>query len=335
MTGTPEIKKLSSLLLTNASDQTEVEKILNEIQLHFQEATDISGFDNKLEHLAAIPTAKGKALGLNHAAQCLLDYKRTVKFLQAIVIAIKEKQKKNPGKMIQIFYAGCGPYAPFVTLVAPHFDSSEIKFSLLEINKTSLESAKKLIHSLELADYIDEFYLADAVTFKVPNPDTFDMLISETLDAVLYRECYVPILFNMLPQFDAAITLIPENVRLNLKFVPDPEKNAGETETLQEYDAGRILDVREAVSSHTTGIEIPGQLPAKLFNLVSMDRYKSVLIDTEVHVCDDIWLHRGESSLTLPLEMKLEHPFEDSALVFTYQIDPEIELKYELQHINE
>ncbi|NMH86745.1 SAM-dependent methyltransferase [Flavivirga algicola] len=326
-----DIKKLSFSLLKEPYNQTEIEKSVNEIYVLFQKITEITDFDTKIEYLAAVPTAKGKALGLNHAAQCLLDYKRTVKFLKAVVMAIQEKQKAYPDELINIFYAGCGPYAPFVTLVAPLFSSNNVQFSLLEINKNSLESAKKLIESLELSNYIKATYLADAVTFKVPNPDIFHILISETLDALLYRECYVPIVFNLLPQFDKNIALIPENVCLNLTF----KKNSSEETThatagYQEHKAGKILDVREAVSNHNSGTSIPSHLPDKEFDLKSMGDYHSILIDTEVHIHNNIKLFRGESSLTLPFEMTLEPPFKDNAIIFTYHMEHHIELKYRL-----
>ena len=54
-------------------------------------------------------------------------------FLKAMVMAIKEKQQKHPDKTINIFYAGCGPYAPFVTLIAPLFSPKKIQFSLVHL----------------------------------------------------------------------------------------------------------------------------------------------------------------------------------------------------------
>lgn len=327
-----DIKKLASSLLANSSNQIEIEKNINLIYSIFQKVTDITGFEPKLEYLAAIPTTKGKALGLNHAAQCLLDYKRTIKFVQAIVTVIQEKQKEYPREIINIFYAGCGPYAPFLTLVAPLFKSDQIQFSLLEINKNSLESAKKLIKSLELSNYVQETYLADAVNFKVPNPDRFHILISETLDALLYRECYVPILFNMLPQFNTNIILIPENVCLNLTFFNCSEgKKHSEIDDYKEYNAGEIIDVRASVSTHKDGTNIPSQLPDKTFDLKLMHNYKGIRIDTDVHIYNDIWLSRGESSLSLPFEMELEQCEANKVIIFTYHMENDIELKYELQ----
>jgi len=318
------IKTLVQSLLENTSDQTAVEKHINNIHKHFQHLTEITGYDAKLQHMAAIPTAKGKALGLNHAAQCLLDYKRTVKFMTAVITAIRERQKTQEG-VIKIFYAGCGPYAPFISLIAPLFSSEEIQFSLLEINPNSLESAKRLIQGLELTSYVQEYYLADAVTFKVPHPERYHILISETLDAVLYRECYVPILFNLLPQFDPNLTLIPENVKIHLSLSKGSMRDADH----QEKEITTIIDVRQAVSQHAD-TQMLSQLPDKRIDVktLDIDQYTHAILDTEVLVFNDIRLSRNESSLTLPQQLELEQPFNFKSIVFTYVLEPEIELRF-------
>lgn len=318
------IQKLTSSIFENAIDEVEVVKRLDEIHGYFQQITEITGSDFVIEHMAAIPTARGKALGLNFAAQCLLDYKRTTKFLKAIVAAIKEKQKAHPGELIKICYAGCGPYAPFVTLIAPLFQPEEIQFTVLEINKNSVKSAKKLIEGLKLSNYVNEIYTADAVTFQVPNSKSFHILISETLDAVLYRECYVPILFNLLPQFNRDITLIPENVILHLSFL---DKVANST-NYKENEGKSILNVRESVATFSNSENIPSQLPEVKVDLTSLNtNCEKMIIDTKVHVYNDIWLSRNESSLTIPLEIVLEQPLDKKEIIFTYFIAPEIELK--------
>ena len=319
-----EIRKLTSSLLNDSISQVDAEKSINKIHAHFQQITQITGYDFQIEHMAAIAAAKGKALGLNFAAQCLLDYTRTVKFLRAIVSAILERQKKQPGKLINLFYAGCGPYAPFITLVAPLFQPDEVQFSLLEINKNAVASAKKLIDALKLSNYIKDFYTADAVTFKVPNSDSFDILISETLDALLYRECYVPILFNLLPQFNKDIVLIPENVVIHLSFLPNSKTQSAH----QEYEVGSILNVREALAAYSSSDLIPSKLPDKKIDVTSLDRnsYDRFLLDTKVHIHGTMWLNRNESSLTIPLEYVLAQPFQTSSIIFTYVLEPEIEL---------
>lgn len=325
---TLDIKEKVSTLLKNSIEQPEIENLINEIHTYFKELTQLTGFDNHIEHLAAITTSKGKALGLNHAAQCLLDYKRTVKFLKAMVMAIKEKQQNHPNETIHVFYAGCGPYAPFITLIAPLFSPKEVQFSLLEINHKSLEYAKNLIQKLELTNYVTNYYTADAVTFKIPEPEKYHILFSETLDALLYRECYVPILFNLLPQLSEDIIVIPENVLIKMSLSID--SIADSRHITEEIDT--IIDVRKAIALNTV-TTAPSQLPNKKIAIkpLNIDQYNYLVLDTLVHVYDNIWLTRNESSLTIPLEMGIEHPFLFNSIVYTYQMNPDIELKYSLE----
>lgn len=231
--------------------------------------------------------------------------------------------------MINIFYAGCGPYAPFITLVAPLFQPKEVQFTLLEINKNSVESAEKLINSLNLSNYLKNFYIADAVTFKVPNPETFDILISETLDVMLYRECYVPILFNLLPQFNKDTILIPENVLINLSFLTQAETDLD----IEEYEIGNVVNVRESIASYSSSYSIPSQLTDKIFDLTTLNinKYEKFLLDTKVHIYEDIWLHRNESPLTTPLEYTFTKPIHNNQIIFTYYMEPEIELKFKFE----
>jgi len=56
-----------------------------------------------------------------------------------------------------------------------------------------------------------------------------------------------------------------------------------------------------------------------------------MIIDTEVHIYDDLMLQRGESSLTIPYEMTLENPAKSEKIIFTYHMEPQVELKCELQ----
>ncbi len=326
----PDIKYLSSILLTNNTNQETIENTLHEINRYFGEITNLSSYSTEVKYLAAVPTASGMALSLTHAAQCLLDYKRTVRFLRGIVTAIKDKQKEHPEKVITIFYAGCGPYAPFITLVAPLFDPSEVQFSILEINKDSLELAKKLIETLHLKQYVQEYYIADAVTFNIPSADSFHILFSETLDALLYRESYVPILRNMLPQLSEKAIIIPENVLLTSSFrIQEENISANEPES-KKIELVEIFNTRKALASLDKNSD-PVQFPSISLHLEPTIAYKSLLIDTKVNIYKDLQLTRGESSLTLPYEMKLNTPLEFKTILFTYQLQPQVELKCEFQ----
>lgn len=317
------IKELSTTILDNPSDFNTIKNSIDEIHKQYLETTNIGDFNEGMQHNAAVPTASGMALSMNHAAACLLDYKRTAKFLKGMVSLIREKQQQHPNETINIFYAGCGPYAPFVTLIAPLFKASEVQFTLLEINAASIKMAENLVASLELTDYVTEFHNSDAVTFKIPNAEKYHILFSETLDALLYRESYVPILWNMLPQLSENCAVIPNNVvvQANLTF---PQKEGEDTR--REQEAAVILDVREAVAVSDGNKQLPETFDSVSVNLQSEKRYHTMILDTKVHIYKDIWLHRNESSLSIPLEMEIVYPLESPNVTFTYKLKPSVEL---------
>jgi hypothetical protein len=316
-----DLKSLSTDLINSDIDSDAVKDIIDQIHSYFREVTEISGYGSDVKNMITLPATNGMALSINHAAQCLLDYKRTYKFLKGFVNAIKDKQKEYPNKTIQVFYAGCGPYAPFVTLVAPLFTPEEVQFSLLEINKDSLEKAEILIENLKLTAYIKKCYLSDATTFKLSKPKSYHILFSETLDALLYRECYVPILWNLVPQFSSKTTVIPENVKVDLFF----------KEKSEETFVTTIFDVEKAVKPSKPKLSLPEQFESVRVDLTQASKYDRILLATEVQVYKDLFLVRNESSLTLTLEMEIEKPIINKAVLFTYHTKPSIELKFTLE----
>ncbi|WP_430410068.1 phytanoyl-CoA dioxygenase [Kordia sp.] len=318
------IKKLSTAIIDNQSNPSKAKELIDEIHKHFLEITNIADMGEGLQNLAAVPTASGAAISLNHAAACLLDYRRTTKFLDAMVSLIREKQQQHPNEIINIFYAGCGPYAPFITLIAPLFNSKEVQFSILEINTASIQVAKNLIKELNLSEYVSEYYTADAVTFQIPDAKKYHILFSETLDALLYRESYVPILWNMLPQLSENCAVIPNNVIVEASMTFP--KQEGE-DTKKEKQVGVILNVREAVKANDGSKTLPESFEPITINLSGEEKYSTMIVDTKVHIHKDIWLYRNESSLSIPLEMEIVYPLEAPNVTFFYQLKPSVELK--------
>ena len=316
-----DFKALSKALLREDLPHAEAVEIINKLHSYLFELTDISGNNMVIQNLAAVPTASGMALGLNHAAQCLLDYNRTIKILKGMMAAIKDAQSEFPDETINIFYAGCGPYAPFAAMIAPLFSPSELQFSLLEINKPSLDSAKRLVKGLSLEAYIKDYHLADAVTFSIPNASSFHILYSETLDALLFRECYVPILANLLPQLSDTVKLLPNNVVLTADLFPINGNIASDMlETVTLFDTREVL---AAANTALPDIISASKIPLKPGEPHAVSR---LMIDTHVQIYKDIALTRGESSLTLPYEMLIAPDTDFETLDFYYQLQPKIEL---------
>lgn len=320
-----DLKKWSEILLNLSVEDEQLVPTINAIHALYKDITSVSGFDNQMSRLAAVPTSTGVALGLNHAAQCLLDYKRTLKFLKGIVAAIRSKLHSNDYKRVNVFYAGCGPYAPFVNLVAPLFSEDEIRFTVLDINKESLSLANKLVVELGHEKYVEEYILADAVNYKVPNAEKYDIVFSETLDALLYREAYVPIYWNLKSQFSKEIIFIPDTVQVHASFY-DKIQVGEVVDEPRKFEL--IFDVVENLNSVLDKKFIPDFFPTRIIPIESEKKFKSMILDTTVNIFQNIKLVRSESSLTLPVQFELEEDAYPRCLEFTYFLTPQIELKY-------
>ncbi len=326
-----EMKDYVNEILANYKDTRKTTEAINEIHKIFYEKTEFSGFDQEMRLFTAVPTAVGSALSINYAAQCLLDYNRTSKLLRGLVDAIEEKQQQHPGKKITIFYAGCGPYAPFVPMVASVFSADELGFSLLEINGSSVMVAKKLIAGLQMDAYVQDFFVADAITFKVPNAEQYDILFSETLDSLLYRESYVPILWNLIPQFSNEAVVIPKNVLLSsttFKIMSATPENV-EIDLL-ENTRKVLFDVRASLKSAPQD-QLPNEMGVGVMELSPLLPEHGMLLETKVAVYGDILIDNWESQLTVPIDMKMNEQEGKTKLNFRYQLRPQIEFKYEFE----
>jgi len=307
-------------VLDEQLDIYEINRAINEISTHFWGLIGLSEKIEDLKHLAGVPSKAGLALSFNHAADCLLDYNRTKLFLRGLVKAIKDKKKEYPNETIQIFYAGCGPFAPFATLVAPLFTPDEVQFTLLEINSESLDTAKKLVKELGLESYIREYHLADAITFKIPNPDEVHILFTEILDALLHRECYVPILWNLLSQLPKDVIVVPNNVLVKQNFKVAEEENFGTV----------VFDTRKALEENEQTTELPEKLFPTFLSLENADTYDSIVLDTEVEIYKEYVLRRSDSSLTLALEVPIHKPITHKGVNFVYNLMPQPSLQMEM-----
>jgi hypothetical protein len=81
------------------------------------------------------------------------------------------------------------------------------------------------------------------------------------------------------------------------------------------------------VNSSDGNKELPETFEGVTINLAGDEQYHTMIVDTKVHVCKDIWLTRNESSLSIPLEMEIVYPLDAPNVNFFYQLKPSVELK--------
>lgn len=150
------------------------------------------------------------------AAHCLIDFNRTIKFIQGLHQAIKDMGVKYPGETIHIFEAGCGPYATLMTCFTTIYTSDQVKFFLTDINADALDKVNLLYSKLDISDYLIDTIHADCTTYQLPDMK-FHIFVSETLDAGMEDQPQIPIMNNLLPQMDSDSVFIPQSIYLNVQ----------------------------------------------------------------------------------------------------------------------
>ena len=101
-------------------------------------------------------TPCGFAISPKYAAGCLLDYHRTKKFLRGIAAAIEEAFRRFPGQVIEIVYAGCGPYGTLLIPLCTRFSSDTIRFTFIDSHQRSLDSVRTIVERLGYTGFVRE-----------------------------------------------------------------------------------------------------------------------------------------------------------------------------------
>jgi predicted RNA methylase len=253
----------------------------------------------------------GKAISPAVAAQCLLDIKRTTKFIRGINKAIIHKldEKLFP---VQILYAGCGPYAALITPLLTLYNNQEISIDLLDVNEVSVLSAQKIIKGLKLNNNIGDFLLEDASLFKIKKE--YDIVISETMQAGLRSEPQVAIMQNFFHQMNPNAIFIPEEIVVEAKLNTRGNWNAKRLriENEKRIKIGEVLKVNRQTINEV--------LNKRTFDLCKPDNeFMELKLYTSIKIFENEFLKEGDSCLTSPVKLMELNKKMDNELVFVYR----------------
>lgn len=333
-----DYKNLLYPLLDESLSMEEVSVLLRKLHLLFSEGTGITGKQKGKgnERLTQLDTAAG--ISTNGAARCLWAREdiRTISFFRSLNKAIEKIKNEKPNKVVQILYAGCGPYATFLSMVAPLYEAEEIQFSLIEVNEVSYKVASQFIEDIGLKKYVSNFALADAIQYQIERDTDFDILVSETLDRGLKREPLVPILLNLLPQLPEDVIVLPQNVFLDFALVKKQDLPSNAASDLRNpsldiemWKEENVFDIQSALVHFKNGEMVGHLFPSQYLNLPNIDEYDFVVIYTRVQVYEDCWMGLVESDFTEPLLTELKEEEKDKSKVeLSYCIKPLPELQY-------
>lgn len=199
----------------------------------------------------------GLALSPALAAQCLLDGPRTAAFVRGSLRAIQEAQRRFAPAVVEVLYAGTGPFAPLAFLLMPFLDPKKVRFTLLDVNEASAHSVEALVGMLDSSGQVREVLCGDATTYRHPAP--LHVFISETMQRALRDEPFVAILRNLRPQLAAGGLVVPERVTIELALLDAESQQRrwrGEPGPVEMEDRGLVFQV-DAAGAVPSGLEDP------------------------------------------------------------------------------
>jgi len=267
----------------------------------------------------------GKAIAPASAAMCLFDIARTRQFVAAVKQAITDKTKDQTTPVL-VLDAGCGPYALLSLLAALYFSPQQVKFRILDIYETNIQSARTLIKALEMEAFFEEMICVNALEYKWPLQQPPDILLTETMNRALTKEPQVAISLRLAPLLAASGILIPEKIDLELVAVDRKKRN-------------------ELMTSNTTGEDLPAALYehrlAPVLSLLKDSTHAAIgrqpltrvelppgfdghqlELHTTITVYKQVVLKNNESAVTLPLVLK-QQALAGDILEFYYKMTDE------------
>ncbi len=323
-----ELKRVTEVLLKKDDDFGEITPAIDDLNNLFLSATELD-VDGKIER-EDVYLASGKAIGPVWAAMCVKEYLRTKRFISGVYNGIKAAQQRFPEKTIHVLYAGTGPFATLAIPLTTMFSSSEVKFTMLEINPTSIEYLKKVINAFDAQGYINEIIECDATKFKAKAGNPIHMIVSETMQNALKKEPQVGITLNLLPQMEKGGILIPENIKIEAGVL-----NSGKN---IDRMMGEKVDINECYKMIDTIFEL-NKNSSKEFKEVTVDviddfleNYHELSLFTTIQVFGDDILTHWQCSLNVPLRIvnfdRVEQPF--NKVSFRYVMTDVPGFKFEL-----
>lgn len=245
--------------------------------------------------------ASGKALSAIDAARCVLDFQRTTVLVRAVDAAIKRQLLRHP--VVQLLYAGCGPFAPLLLPLLARFPAQRLRVQLLDIHPHSLANARSLCVAAGVADRLLPDLCADAAQVQLSSDFRPQVLIAELMQRALQHEPQLAVLANLFPQCAAEADLVPQRIRVSAalidharEFDPNANRLRIHVADLLTVSHQSLPSFIESLGEHSSALpcpdlQIPEDAPPGL----------SLVLRTCVEASENDALHDYDSGLTYPL----------------------------------
>lgn len=242
----------------------------------------------------------GYALGSRSAAMCALDSKRTSAFQRGLWLAIAAAQDRFPSDVIEVVYAGTGPFATLALPLMPMLDASRVRFTLIDVN----ESSTAILRTLTNADVIT----TDAARYIHPRP--IHVVVTETMQQALTKEPFVAIVDNLRPQLAPGAFLVPERVTVTAAAI---DAECEQARWNGAIGAERHVPLR-TIAAVTRESTVVSSDPLVVPRLPASRTFWLALL-TKIETFAGVALTTYESGLTMPLVVWRASPVREGDVI--------------------
>ncbi|KAA1156471.1 hypothetical protein EU508_20520 [Pseudoalteromonas fuliginea] len=302
---------LAAKLFVDAYEQAM--KVLGQAQLHEAEMT--TQYINQ----------HGLVMSVLNCTTTIKDVHRNTCFYKGLFELINDLLQRD--SQINIVYPACGPFAPLLLPILLYMDQKKIispdkvRISLVDIQLGAVKSLKLLVNKLQLNDYIDGIYEADAALFK--GDKAFDIFIAEAFQHGFSKEAHLSICKNFASQLSHHGVMLPCKVMVNAALVncqreyieqfQQPQSDAVNLVLNQDIlnervELGNILTL-DRHSLLTLDIVALGEQQVVRCNTVSIPQTatdaceRTLVLYAEVMTYNGHWLQQYQSGITHPLPL--------------------------------
>lgn len=212
-----DIKAFGDLLLDESQSDFQLREAL---ELFAQYCSDVTGIepDTTFDAWANDSLlADGVAINPQAAAQCTLDYRRSVVFVRGVYCALRVLQSRLPNTQLSVLYAGCGPFATLLLPLLARFSSAELNITLLDIHYQSLASVRQLLTHFGLLNRSVQTIQGDACQYL--HATKLHLVIAETMQKALEQEPQFAVTANLAPQLHPLGVFVPQQIDVSLCMV--------------------------------------------------------------------------------------------------------------------
>jgi hypothetical protein len=295
------LEAAGAVLLDRAAAPGELHDAAHALYALLAELTGIREDSRDRAQLDPIRLPSGVALAPRDAARSVVDFMRTARILQGLEVSIARARSRF-GSPVEVLYAGCGPFAPLVLPLAARLGPGAARYTLLDVHRYSVESARSAVTALGLEPCVRAFVHADATTWRNPGPAPVHVVVAEALERALEKEPQVRIMANLAPQLAPGGLVVPERVvvRACLAAV------AREVVALVDAPAERrrlVLGTVFDLNAETAGALGRGEpIPTVRFRVPDLapDDPSDLMLTTTLVVGGDVVLDEYESGITYP-----------------------------------